>query len=138
MDRVREPRRARFGSPSIMKTRAFGFSVCLIVLAMGAAVGTVHAEGQTVAANEVAEVKLVSGKEYKDPFNEAELTARVTRPDRTTFEVPGFWDGGGQVGLSVCGGAGGELPVADAVYGHGEWWTERGGREDRGDGLCRG
>ena len=74
---------------------------------MGAAVGTVRAEGQTVAANEVTEVRLVSGKAYKDPFNEAELTARVTRPDGTTFEVPGFWDGGDKWAFRFAAGQAG-------------------------------
>jgi len=43
-----------------------------------------------VEANCVAEVALVSVKNYVNPFMEVELDAVVTRPDGTQLRVPGF------------------------------------------------
>ena len=47
-----------------------------------------------VEANRVAEVALVSGKMYKNPFVEIELNAVVMQPDGTKLTVPMFWAGG--------------------------------------------
>ena len=47
-----------------------------------------------VEANRVAEVALVSGKTYANPFMDAQLDAVVTQPDGTQLRVPGFWAGG--------------------------------------------
>jgi hypothetical protein len=47
-----------------------------------------------VEANQVAEVALVSGKTYANPFMDAQLDAVVTQPDGTQLRVPGFWAGG--------------------------------------------
>lgn len=52
------------------------------------------AELSKVEANRVAEVALVSGKTYKNPFVEIELNAVVTRPDGNKLRVPMFWAGG--------------------------------------------
>ena len=49
---------------------------------------------QKVEANRVAEVALVSGKTYKNPFVEIELNAVVTQPDGNKLRVPMFWAGG--------------------------------------------
>ncbi len=49
---------------------------------------------QTVEANRVAEITLVSGKTYQNPFMEVELDAIITQPDGTQLRVPGFWAGG--------------------------------------------
>ncbi len=49
---------------------------------------------QKVEANRVAEVVLVSGKTYKNPFVEIELNAVVTQPDGNKLRVPMFWAGG--------------------------------------------
>ncbi len=46
-----------------------------------------------VEANQVAEVALVSGKAYANPFLDAELDVVVTQPDGTQLRVPGFWAG---------------------------------------------
>ena len=46
-----------------------------------------------VEANQVAEVALVSGKTYKNPFMEIQLNAVVTQPDGTALRVPMFWAG---------------------------------------------
>jgi hypothetical protein len=47
-----------------------------------------------VEANQVAEVALVSGTTYANPFVETQLDAVVTQPDGTQLRVPGFWAGG--------------------------------------------
>jgi len=49
---------------------------------------------EKVEANGVAEVVLVSGKTYKNPFVEIELNAVVTQPDGNKLPVPMFWAGG--------------------------------------------
>lgn len=49
---------------------------------------------EKVEANGVAEVVLVSGKMYKNPFVEIELNAVVTQPDGNKLSVPMFWAGG--------------------------------------------
>ena len=46
-----------------------------------------------VEANRVAEVSLVSGKTYKNPFTEVELDAIVTQPGGKQLRVPMFWAG---------------------------------------------
>ncbi len=52
------------------------------------------AAAAAVEANQVAEVALVSGKAYANPFLDAELDVVVTQPDGTQLRVPGFWAGG--------------------------------------------
>ncbi|MCX6878125.1 MAG: DUF4038 domain-containing protein [Verrucomicrobia bacterium] len=47
-----------------------------------------------VEANQVAELALVSGTTYANPFVDAQLDAVVTQPDGTQLRVPGFWAGG--------------------------------------------
>ena len=48
----------------------------------------------TVPANRVAELALVSGAIYQNPFMEVELDAIVTPPDGKPLRVPAFWAGG--------------------------------------------
>jgi len=48
----------------------------------------------SVEANQVAEVALVSGMDYANPFLQIQLDAVVTQPDGTQLRVPGFWAGG--------------------------------------------
>jgi len=50
-----------------------------------------HAQAE---ANCVAEVVLVSGKTYKNPFIEVELDSIITGPDGAQLQVPMFWAGG--------------------------------------------
>ena len=49
---------------------------------------------EKIEANCVAEVAVVSAKNYSNPFMEVELDAVVTRPDGNQLRVPGFWAGG--------------------------------------------
>ncbi|MFM7182451.1 MAG: DUF4038 domain-containing protein [Verrucomicrobiales bacterium] len=56
--------------------------------------GGKEAGTQKVAANQVAEIPLVSGKIYQNPFTEIELDAVVTRPDGEQLRLPAFWAGG--------------------------------------------
>jgi len=49
---------------------------------------------QTVEANSIAEIMVVSGKVYGNPFTEVELDALVTAPDGSNSRVPAFWAGG--------------------------------------------
>ena len=51
---------------------------------------------QNIGANEVAEISLVSEKNYQNPFLEMELDAIITQPDGAQLRVPGFWAGGGR------------------------------------------
>ncbi|MCX6974348.1 MAG: DUF5060 domain-containing protein, partial [Verrucomicrobia bacterium] len=53
-----------------------------------------QANESRVEANRVAEVSLVSGKTYANPFMEVEVDAVVTRPDGKQLRVPAFWAGG--------------------------------------------
>jgi hypothetical protein len=90
-----------------MKTR-YKLARYLLAVLLLAPLVTVHAldnEGmpatfggvslsQTVEANRVAEITLVSGKTYQNPFMEVELDAIITQPDGTQLRVPGFWAGG--------------------------------------------
>ena len=43
--------------------------------------------------NGLTEFSLISGKEYRDPFNEVQLDAVFTAPDGTERTVPAFWAG---------------------------------------------
>ena len=61
---------------------------------MLAALTITPATAVPVEANQVAEVALVSGKTYANPFMDAQLDAVVTQPDGTQLRVPGFWAGG--------------------------------------------
>jgi len=54
---------------------------------------TQAAERLKVEANRVAEVTLISGISYNNPFTEIELDAVVTQPDGNKLRVPMFWDG---------------------------------------------
>ena len=47
-----------------------------------------------VQANRVAEVALISGRTYRNPFVETELSAVVTQPGGSKLLVPMFWAGG--------------------------------------------
>jgi hypothetical protein len=47
-----------------------------------------------VETNRVAEITLISGKTYQNPFMEVELDVIITQPDGTQLRVPGFWAGG--------------------------------------------
>ena len=58
-----------------------------------AALTIVSARAAAVEANQVAEVALVSGTSYANPFTGAQLDAVVTQPDGTQLRVPGFWAG---------------------------------------------
>jgi len=49
---------------------------------------------QKVEANRVAELSLVSEKNYQNPFTEVELDAIITQPDGVRLRVPAFWAGG--------------------------------------------
>jgi len=49
---------------------------------------------QTVEANRIAEIMVVSGKVYGNPFTEVDLDALVTAPDGSNLRVPAFWAGG--------------------------------------------
>ena len=49
---------------------------------------------ETVEANHVAELSLVSATSYDNPFLEVEVDAVVTRPDGEHLRVPAFWAGG--------------------------------------------
>ena len=62
----------------------------LLLAALTIASGT----AAPVEANRVAEVALVSGKTYANPFMDAQLDAVVTQPNGTQLRVPGFWAGG--------------------------------------------
>ena len=79
--------------------RIAGFIECpfhaggLVALLL-AALTTVSAPAAPVEANQVAEVALVSGQTYANPFTGAQLDAVVTQPDGTQLRVPGFWAGG--------------------------------------------
>ena len=42
----------------------------------------------------MAELALVSGTTYANPFMDAQLDAVVPQPDGTHLRVPGFWAGG--------------------------------------------
>ena len=53
-----------------------------------------RARAAAVEANQVAEVALVSGTNYVNPFMGAQLDAVVTQPNGTQLRVPGFWAGG--------------------------------------------
>ncbi|MCX6878124.1 MAG: DUF4038 domain-containing protein [Verrucomicrobia bacterium] len=59
-----------------------------------AALTTTPATAAPVEANQAAEVALVSGKTYANPFMDAQIDAVVTQPDGTQLRVPGFWAGG--------------------------------------------
>jgi hypothetical protein len=59
-----------------------------------AALTIAAAPAAPVEANQVAEVALVAGKTYANPFVDAQLDAVVTQPDGTQLRVPGFWAGG--------------------------------------------
>ncbi len=49
---------------------------------------------QTVEANRIAEITVVSGKAYGNPFTEVELDALIAASDGTQVRVPAFWAGG--------------------------------------------
>jgi hypothetical protein len=59
-----------------------------------AALTITAAPAAPVEANQVAELALVAGKTYANPFMDAQLDAVVTQPDGTQLRVPGFWAGG--------------------------------------------
>lgn len=68
-----------------------------IVMAALLGINTWVAQGAgwiKIEANQVAEVKLDSGKTYENPFVEIELDAVVTQPDGDKLQVPMFWEGG--------------------------------------------
>ena len=66
-----------------------GALAALLLAALMIASGT----AAPLEANRVAEVPLVSGKAYANPFTEAQLEAVVTQPDGAQLRVPGFWAG---------------------------------------------
>ena len=47
-----------------------------------------------VEANQVAEVALISGTTYANPFLQVQLDTVVTQPDGVQLRAPGFWAGG--------------------------------------------
>lgn len=51
---------------------------------------------QTVAANAVAEITVVSAKTYANPLMDVSLDAVVTGPEGTRLRVPAFWGGEGR------------------------------------------
>ena len=77
--------------------RLGGFLAPFLPGALGgllAALTIASAPAAPVEANQVAEVALVSGTTYANPFMDAQLDAVVTQPDGTQLRVPGFWAGG--------------------------------------------
>jgi hypothetical protein len=42
----------------------------------------------------MVELTFISKKEYKDPFNEVDLSFIITGPDKSERTVPAFWAGG--------------------------------------------
>jgi len=56
--------------------------------------GAARAETRQSVAREATEWSLVSGKTYKDPFNEIALDVMVHGPQDVVQRVPAFWAGG--------------------------------------------
>ena len=90
--------KTRNPSPRNERGRRNGFLAPFHSGALGAlllaALTITPATAVAVEANQVAEVALVSGKTYANPFMDAQLDAVVTQPDGTQLRVPGFWAGG--------------------------------------------
>ena len=110
--------KTRNPSPRNERGRRNGFLAPFHSGALGAlllaALTITPATAVAVEANQVAEVALVSGKTYANPFMDAQLDAVVTQPDGTQLRVPGFW----------AGGAGWRFRYASNKVGIHTWLTE--------------
>lgn len=75
-----------------MKNDALAIFTTALILVIAEVKSSTASE--TVEANQVKEVSLVSAKTYANPFMEIVLDAVVTRPDGRRLRVPAFWAGG--------------------------------------------
>lgn len=78
--------------------------VGLLILAKIVAISVAAEMIQSVAANVVAEISVVSDKTYPNPFIDVVLDAIVTEPDGTRKCVPGFWAGGSRWSFRFAAG----------------------------------
>ena len=86
----------------------------LVALLLPGALLLAPARAVAVEAYQVAEVALVSGTSYANPFMGAQLDAVVTHPDGAQLRVPGFW----------AGGTDWRFRYASGKVGTHSWWTE--------------
>jgi hypothetical protein len=77
-----------------MRLRELQKWMVTVMLVLGSTLVARANELSKVEANRVAEVALISGKTYRNPFVEIELNAVVTQPDGNKLRVPMFWAGG--------------------------------------------
>jgi len=79
---------------NISKFRPTKLIAFISIVFCGLSVVVQAAGAMKVQANRVAEVALISGKTYRNPFLEIELNAVITQPDTYKLRVPMFWAGG--------------------------------------------
>jgi hypothetical protein len=80
---LNEPRKLR---PKII----LGITVCNLIFC----VPTVFAAVLRVQQWQAVEITLTSSVKYMDPFQDVDVTATFTGPDKKTIIRPAFWDGG--------------------------------------------
>jgi|CZKL01.1.fsa_nt_gi hypothetical protein len=80
---LNEPRKLR---PKMI----LGITLCNVIFC----VPTVFAADLRVQQWQAVEIALTSSVKYMDPFQDVDVTATFTGPDRKTIIRPAFWDGG--------------------------------------------